>query len=191
MTNKEFYNNALSTESTVIKQVGWENEVKAIKRYKQIAKLIPPKTNIVVDYGCGLGNFAKYVSNNVKYIGMDTHTEYVELANELHPELQIVPTDGKGIVPMCNTIVSIGVWTLRGELNDLQYWNNIVIQLNNMVKCVSDSIIINGFHNQVDYTDPKLFYHDMGKWIKLANLLGLKMKVLVFEKYEFIIMLKK
>jgi hypothetical protein len=190
MTNKEFYNKALS-ESSPIKQVGWENEVKAIKRYKQIAKLVPPKTHTIVDYGCGIGNFAKYVSHSAKYIGMDTHTEFVEFANEINPELQIIPTDGKGNVPECDCLVSIGVWTLRGELDDLQYWNNIVIQVNNMVKHVTGSIIINGFHNQADYKDPKLYYHDISKWIKLANLLGLKMKVLVFEKFEFVIVLKK
>jgi hypothetical protein len=191
MTSKEFYQEKLKTESDPIKQVGWDNEVKAVKRYKQIAKLIPPKTQSIVDYGCGIGNFSKYVSNKVDYLGMDSFQEYVDAANDMHPELQVIHCDGKGVIPECDIAVLIGVWTLRGKMNDVQYWNNVVIQLKNILKSVKDQVIVNGFHDQVDYKDPKLFYHDMNRWIKLANLMQLKIQIQLFEKYEFIILLKK
>ena len=191
MKNKTFYNNALYNEKTEIKQVGWENEEKAVARYKAVAKFIPQGTNLVCDYGCGLATFRKYLPENVKYIGIDSHEPYVEKINNLHPELHVLHTKVNGIIPKCDTAVSIGVWTLRDGVNDNSYWNDVEMQATNMLKSVSHSLIINGFHNQVDYQDPKLYYHDIGKWIKYANQQGVRLYFYVFAKYEFVMMLKK
>lgn len=191
MNNKDFYNNALYNEKTEIKQVGWENEKKAIERYKAVAKFIPQTSKLVCDYGCGLAGFYSYLPIDVKYIGVDTHEPYVDKVNNLNPNLNVFHAKENGVIPKCDTAVSIGVWTLRNEVDDNSYWNDIEVQVTKMMKSVSDSIIINGFHNQVDYQDPKLYYHDMGKWIRFANKIGVKAYFFVFAEYEFVMMLKK
>jgi hypothetical protein len=191
MKNQEFYKEKLTQETDYIKKVGWENKKKALKRYKAISEKIGSGDKTIVDYGCGIGNFSNFLPRSIFYIGIDCYEDYIETAKRIHPEKSFGVTKGDGIIPLCDDVVLIGVWTLRDDKTDDEFWDEIINQLVNMLPYVGGSIIINGFHNQVSYKDQKLFYHDLCKWVKYCNLLRVDCEFQIFEEHEFILTVKK
>jgi SAM-dependent methyltransferase len=193
MNSKQFYQNKLETETSSIKQVGWDNVEKAVKRYEAIAGMLDPSSKVIVDYGCGNGVFSEYVYPQHNYIGLDRYDEYIQKAKKNYPIIKdsFDVTEGTGVIPKCDEAVVIGVWTLREEENDAMYWSDVMLQLTCMLPSVSKGIIVNGFHNQVGYKDGKLFYHDLNAWIKFLNWLNVGVEIKIFEKHEFMIKILK
>lgn len=191
MKNQEFYSNALNRDVHEYQKVGWENIEKAQLRYEKIAETIGPQHKTILDYGCGLGSFSQYLNAypDKKYVGVDIQKEYIELAKQQYPDrgfLHIEKGDLLNIKTDC--IVNIGAYTLCYDTDHQEYWNEITEEIRHQ-STLTKSIIVNGFHNQVDYYDHKLFYHDLNKWIKLANELDMHMHVEIYAKYEFILKL--
>lgn len=187
MKNIEFYKDKLDTETSTIKQVGWENELKAIKRYERIATMVNDYS-LVVDYGCGLGELSKYLSHG--YIGIDVQTEYVNEARIIHPDKIFMETDGNGHIPLCDVCVNVGVWTLNNDMSNDNFWDKIKDEVVNIMDS-TDLLIVNGFHNGCNEIDPKLYYHDMANWFRLCNDNGFIMQTEMFSKYEFIMTIQK
>ena len=72
-----------------------------------------------------------------------------------------------------------------------EYWTSITEQVENMILTTKVGLVVNGFHNMVDYEDEKLYYHDLNNWISLCNSMGLRLRMLLFEKHEFILFILK
>jgi SAM-dependent methyltransferase len=188
MTNQEFYDLKLKTEQNTIKQVGWENVDKAILRYRRIADILHDvKCSSVVDYGCGLGDFVNYVPRGIEYTGVDVHESYIEKAQLIHPKELFFTIVGNGKINECDWAINIGAWTLNGGKSHEDYWNDIVSQVSKMLTYTKCGLIVNGFHKSVDFEDPKLFYHDMNEWFKLAKYFDGKIEIELFQKHEFIL----
>jgi SAM-dependent methyltransferase len=189
--NTEFYMTKLVENISNEKKVGWDNVDKAIKRYETIKSLIPKNCKSVIDFGCGIGLFSKYT--DLDYYGLDIEKSYIDYALEncLDKSFKCINVNDKFLPIVADCLVNIGAYTLCINSNHNTYWNDIKCQIKNQLCNIKKCMIINGFHDVVDYKDDKLFYHSLNNWVKLSQELNVKCEIYIFEKYEFIVKLNK
>jgi hypothetical protein len=189
-SNQEFYSEKMKNQLHETKKVGWDNIQKAEKRYKFIANLVPDNCTSLVDYGCGLGAFSRYTTLN--YVGVDVNGEFIDAAKKAFPDTKFIKTSINGKDQfLSDCLVNIGAYTLAYDKNGEEYWNEIKEEIVHQAQTIRKCIIVNGFHEAVDYKDVKLFYHSFADWVKLANELNMNIDIKIFEKYEFVIRLFK
>lgn len=187
MNHNEFYDKQLAIKGNEILQVGWHNTDKAVARYMLAAALVNANGGgKIVDLGCGLGTFMQYVPQ-VEYVGIDIYPPYIRKAKTTHPDkffegtLQNVVKSNKLVV---DQYVSLGAYTIIDDSidNTEEY---VFDEIRYMLRTARKSVIINGFHNVVDYKDYK-YYHDLNKLVKFSQEFDTHSTTIhIFSKYEF------
>jgi SAM-dependent methyltransferase len=188
MQDEQFYQSKLDNETNEMKQVGWDNTNKAVDRYIMAAKLIEimaDKGSLVVDYGCGLGVLSDYLQEYF-YKGIDRLPAMVEGAkNRAGIDVQLGTAKD---IDHADVLVNLGAWTLKNGMNDLDYEEMVMSELE-IISGKCDIAVINGFHLGADYYDEKLYYHDIGKLISWCTHHGYDWNVYNFERWEFFIVI--
>lgn len=189
MKHNEFYDKQLALVGSEIMQVGWHDTDKAVARYKLAADLVNANGGgRIVDVGCGLGTFMKYVPQ-VEYVGIDIYPPYISKAKIGYPDkffagtVQNVVESNKLEV---DQYVSLGAYTIIDDSigNTEEY---VFDEIRYMLKTARKSVIINGFHNVVDHKDYK-YYHDLNKLVKFSQEFATHSTTIhIFSKYEFFI----
>lgn len=192
-----YYLNRLNF-SNGAKAVGWDNVKKAEERYSAVIRSLfnliglSPLTpeHVIVDFGCGTAILRdKLLLGN--YIGVDKLPEYVEEASKKYPNDQFIVGSAKD-VPECDYSISIGTFTLNHSMDDGTYLDYFNSEIRELWSKTRKGMVINGFHQGVDFIDEKLYYHSLYDLNRLANSLAADLYVdLSFNPYEFIATFKK
>jgi len=88
INNQQFYKSAITKYGTSPKGVHWNSKNSQEIRFEIILKMLPNdlQNYTLVDAGCGFGDFYNYLKERdklpLKYIGIDTLDEMVEIASK-------------------------------------------------------------------------------------------------------------
>jgi SAM-dependent methyltransferase len=102
-----------------------------LKRYHMLADIAPPRdlnNATVLDYGCGTGDFYKFLKRrgiNVKYTGVDINENFINLAKNKYPEciFKVMNADDDEFDGFYDYIFICGVFNLQvpGVDDDLKH----------------------------------------------------------------------
>jgi cyclopropane fatty-acyl-phospholipid synthase-like methyltransferase len=114
-----FYKNKNKNRSEI---VAWEVEGSQEKNFDLICKYINTGDTIL-DYGCGIGDFIKYLNKNdieiSNYMGVDINGNFIDVAKETYPlnNFQTI-TNINDITEKWDSVCASGVFTWYIEKND-------------------------------------------------------------------------
>ncbi len=91
--NNEFFKEQLQKFGTDVKGVNWGSKESQEVRFGIIKEYLP-SSGTLVDAGCGLGDFYRFLQNDdIEYLGIDVSEDMVQKAKSLYPEAKFARMD--------------------------------------------------------------------------------------------------
>ncbi len=143
-----------------------------LKRYHTLVDIAPAaelNNSTVLDYGCGTGDFYKFLKRrgiNVKYSGVDINESFINLAKNKYPEciFRVMSADDDDLVGFYDYIFICGVFNLRvpGVQDDLQ--NTLVT----LFKHCNKGLALNALSSHTPVKDVELHFTSPEEMVKFA-----------------------
>jgi len=122
----QYYNDYKDDDRSKI--VAWGANGSQERNFKMVSDNIK-NGDSVLDYGCGIGDFIKYLNDNninvSNYLGVDINKKFIKLAKKTYPDYNFnVITDIDQIKGKWDTVCAIGVFTwfiTKEEFIDIIY----------------------------------------------------------------------
>jgi SAM-dependent methyltransferase len=143
-----------------------------LKRYQMLADIAPTRdlnNATVLDYGCGTGDFYKYLKRrdiNVKYTGVDINENFINLAKDKYPEciFKVMNADDDQFEGFYDYIFICGVFNLQvpGVDNDLK---NALATL--FGRC-NKGLALNALSSHTPIKDPELHVTSPEEMVKFS-----------------------
>ena len=108
----------------------WNSEASQRARFDQLVKIIELPSFSILDYGCGTGALAGYLTEKeyqADYYGFDILASAIETARKVHagqPHRTFFMD--KDQLPVCDYTVASGIFNFRGE-HSFEDWTNYVV----------------------------------------------------------------
>lgn len=93
---EQFYNAQLHAHGPNVKALNWNDVFTQYTRFKVLSEIGKIDGKSILDYGCGLGDFYKYLSmrfKNFQYTGIDITEEFIKRASASHPDVEFIQGD--------------------------------------------------------------------------------------------------
>jgi len=143
-----------------------------LKRYHTIADIAPAaesNNSTVLDYGCGTGDFYRFLKRrgiNVKYTGVDINENFINLAKSKYPEcaFKVMNADDDNLEGFYDYIFICGVFNLRvpGVQDDLKD------ALVTLFKHCNKGLALNALSSHTPIKDVELNYTSPEEMVKFA-----------------------
>jgi SAM-dependent methyltransferase len=143
-----------------------------LKRYHTLADIAPAaelNSSTVLDYGCGTGDFYRFLKRrgiNVKYTGVDINENFVNLAKSKYPEctFKVINADDDNLEGFYDYIFICGVFNLRvpGVQDDLKD------ALVTLFKHCNKGLALNALSSHTPMKDVELNYTSPEEMVKFA-----------------------
>lgn len=106
----EYFRNSKSRSN----KVAWSEPRSQIKNFRLVSKLIN-ENDSVLDYGCGIGDFIRYLDKNKNisdYLGVDINSNFINMAKKDYPDnnFQLIKNVNE-IKGRWDSVCAIGVFT--------------------------------------------------------------------------------
>ncbi len=91
-----FYNRHIDEHGSGPNAVGWNDTQSQEARFVALCKVGDLDNSSILDVGCGLGDFYKYLADRYKgidYTGIDINPRYIALAKQRYPDANFEVTD--------------------------------------------------------------------------------------------------
>ena len=91
-----FYDRHIDEHGVGPRAVGWNDEHSQEARFAALCKMGDMNNCSILDVGCGLGDFYKYLIDHyehVDYRGIDINPRYIERARQLYPDARFEVAD--------------------------------------------------------------------------------------------------
>ncbi len=118
--NIDFYSDLVEKHGIDIKSLNWGSKESQELRFKILSELTELNNKSIVDIGCGLGDFYKWLQENnisTNYTGIDITPKMIEKAKERFPntnfEVNNFLIDNFSYTPDC--IVASGIFTYQNR----------------------------------------------------------------------------
>ena len=143
-----------------------------LRRYHMLADIAPPldlNNSTVLDYGCGTGDFYRFLKRrgiNVKYTGVDINVNFIELAKKKYPEctFRVMCADDDALEGFYDYIFICGVFNLQvpGVEDDLK---NALVTL---FKHCNKGLALNALSSHTPVKDPELHFTSPEEMVKFS-----------------------
>ncbi len=141
-----------------------------LRRYYTMLDIAPDLNNQkILDYGCGLGDFYKFLKRrglNINYTGVDINENFINAAKKKYPEctFMVMNVDDDTLVEFYDYIFICGVFNLRvpGVQDDLR---NALITL---FKHCNKALALNALSSHTPTKDVELNYTSPEEIMKFA-----------------------
>ncbi|MCT6814937.1 MAG: class I SAM-dependent methyltransferase [Lysinibacillus fusiformis] len=174
-----------------------ESQEKRFQYLLEIADIKQLEGKKLLDFGCGTGHLATYLTEqniDVQYIGIDIVPELLECAKVKHPESRFYSVDEIPDEKYDYIIISV-VFNNKMEDNVTFFQDTI----KNLVERCEKGIAFNMLSHYVDYYDDNLFYfkpeevfcflkENISPYIAIRNEYQLKPNTIPFEFTTYIYM---
>lgn len=165
------YQSLLSRHGPSPQAVQWSDEETQIKRFEILEKVASPVTS-VLDVGCGLGGFYKYLrqkNNKSRYLGVDIVPEFISIVDDALKSDKLA--DAKLILPEEELPKGYDYAILSGVFNNLteNNWGFMKHLLRRMFDVANKGIAFNAMSSYVDYKASDLFYVEPEKVITFCK----------------------
>jgi SAM-dependent methyltransferase len=98
---------------------GWTNKENQYKRFEVLTNIGISENDEVLDIGCGVGEFVKYLKEKellVKYFGIDINPYYVIMAKNRFPRYVFVLSDSWDLETKVDWAIASGIFTIDSNL---------------------------------------------------------------------------
>jgi SAM-dependent methyltransferase len=143
-----------------------------LRRYHLLADIAPPSdlnNSTVLDYGCGTGDFYRFLKRrgiNVHYTGVDINENFINLAKGKFPEcsFRVMSVDDDDLEGFYDYIFICGVFNLRvpGVEDDLK---NALVAL---FKHCNKGLALNALSSHTPVKDPELHFTSPEEMVKFS-----------------------
>lgn len=146
-----YFNHYKDEEDGETKVVMWMNEGSQERNFNLVSKYLKSGESLL-DYGCGIGGFTKYLENNnisiSDYLGVDINNNFIEFAKEKHSEYKFQHiTDPNQINGKWDNVVSIGVFSWYIERNEF------ITTINKLYNSANNQVLITCNYGNFEDTD--------------------------------------
>lgn len=156
--------------------VDWPNYEDTLTRHQVMFDLIKDKNSTLLDFGCGLGHFFKWMletqNHMPTYSGLDINESFYHACKDKYPFLNFYHTDilvDNNNIPNFDYIVCNGTFTEKRELSQeemMSFFQSVLIKL--WDKC-DKGIAFNVMSKLVDWERDDLFHvsiDELGLFLK-------------------------
>jgi len=143
-----------------------------LKRYEMLADIAPAaalNNSTVLDYGCGTGDFYKFLKRrgiNVTYTGVDINENFIDLARVKYPEctFRVMSTDEHELDAYYDYIIICGVFNLNvpGVEDDMK---NALVKL---FKHCNKGMALSALSSHTPIRDPELHFTSPEDMVKFS-----------------------
>jgi len=143
-----------------------------LKRYHMLADIAPARdlnNATVLDYGCGTGDFYKFLKRrgiHVKYTGVDINENFINLAKSKYPEctFKVMNADDDQFEGFYDYIFICGVFNLQvpGVDDDLK---NALVTL---FRHCNKGLALSALSSHTPIKDPELHFTSPGEMVKFS-----------------------
>lgn len=189
--SKKYYEDKFKKFGPSVKGLNWKNKSSQELRFKILTKIGNINNRSVHDFGCGYGDFNKYLKKdfiNFKYIGTDISELILKEAkkknrqNSIFYKYDIINSSFEKKL-VSDFVLNSGVFTVRNNINNDKWWGFVKSGIKSMYKYSKIGIGFNLMSSAVDFKERHLFYKsskDVSKFIQ--NNLSKKIKI-VYSQY--------
>ncbi len=166
-----FYNSHLEKFGDRPEALRWTPQGQ-LKRYTMLADIAPAadlNNATVLDYGCGTGDFFKFLKRrgiNVRYTGVDINENFISLARQKYPECRFQVLDDVNSVPEgpYDYIFICGVFNLQVPGVDDDMKNTLV----DLFKICNKGLALNALSSHTPLRDYELHFTSPEDMVKFA-----------------------
>ncbi len=143
-----------------------------LKRYQMLADIAPPdhlKNSTVLDYGCGTGDFYRFLKRrgiNVSYTGVDINENFIRLAREKYPDctFKVMNADDDEFDRFYDYIFICGVFNLSvpGVADDMKN------ALSKLFQHCNKGLALSALSSHTPVKDPELHFTSPEGILKFA-----------------------
>lgn len=165
---KKYYEFFLKKHKKGHKAVNWKSKETQEIRFEKIIELQNLKDSSILDVGCGLGHLQKYFEKkkiNCSYKGIDISELMIKAAKKNNKKnsknflvIDILSSKKKLNFLISDYVVNCGLFTVRSNYTNAQWWAFIKKMLFKMYKLSKKGIVFNLLTENVDYKDKHLYY---------------------------------
>lgn len=165
----DFYTENLKSHGDSAKGVGWKNEQAQIVRFEQLLKLFNKKENLIVnDFGCGTGEFYKFLLSHAfsaTYHGYDILVEMVDAAEKKighHKNVYIKKISTADELLLADYSIASGVFNVKYEASDAEWLSHVIRTLHvlNDKSRLGFSVNFLTSYSDREYMQSYLYYAD-------------------------------
>jgi SAM-dependent methyltransferase len=144
----------------------WNSDTSQNLRFDQLLKIVDPKSFSILDYGCGYGALADYLTLqglDADYYGYDILESAIETARTAHagkPRRSFSYEIAK--LPICDYVIASGIFNFRGE-QSFEDWTEYTLSVLDEMNRLSRSGFSSNFltkYSDADRMRPDLYYAD-------------------------------
>lgn len=184
-TNNDTYNNYLRKSSNRSGMVAWERPRSQDVNFRFITKYLNDNDSIL-DYGCGIGDFIKYLEKYKKisdYLGVDINDNFINMAKKDYPnnEFQLIKNVNE-IKGKWDSVCAIGVFTWFITKNDF------INTIHKLYEVCNKQVLITCLYDAFAY-DSKSNIREQSYWLSKYRQYNEELFTELFPDYniEFII----
>ena len=146
----------------------WNSESSQNIRFDQVLKIVNSRSFSILDYGCGYGALADYLTTlglDADYYGFDILESAIDMARlAFAAKPRRTFTSDKSQLPVCDYVVSSGIFNYRGE-QSFKSWTEYIISTLGEFNQLSQRGFASNFltkYSDADKMRPDLYYADPG-----------------------------
>lgn len=173
--------------------VGW-TKIGQLLRYEAVYKLINPDGKKLLDFGCGKGDFYRFLKEkgvNLTYTGIDINPSLIKLAKKNYPEINFYVKDieNEQLDEVFDYTVVIGVFNLA--LSNVKNLMQRCLEI--LFENTKERLILTCLNNKTKFRDIGVAYFSVEELQRLAQSLTKDFEVLdnLIEGDLFLILDKK
>lgn len=163
---KSYFDKRIQEHGASPRGSDWNSEVSQNVRFDQLLRVIEAQSFSLLDYGCGYGALADYLTTkgfDADYYGYDILESAIETACQVHADKphRSFFTD-KSQLPVCDYTVASGIFNFRGE-QSFEDWTGYVIAVLHEFDRLSRRGFASNFltkYSDADKMRADLFYAD-------------------------------
>jgi ubiquinone/menaquinone biosynthesis C-methylase UbiE len=164
----ELYKNLYSKYGNSPASVKARNTVQQSLRFKYLLECLSIKNNeSVIDIGCGLGDFSKYLRKNkikCKYLGVDFLEEFIDVAkkknkSDSNSKFTKLDIHKQKFPKNYDWLILSGLFNDKDKNSE----KSMIKIITKMFRASRKGIVFNSLSKYVDYEDKKLFYSNPNK----------------------------
>ncbi len=163
---KNYFDERLRAHGASPRGADWNSESAQCVRFDQLLKLMEGRKFSILDYGCGYGALADYLTDKgyeTEYFGFDILESAIKLACQSHDGKpgQVYLFESEKLVEVDYTVAS-GTFNMRGELSTKD-WTDYVVSILQQFNSLSRKGFASNFltmYSDKDRMRPDLYYAD-------------------------------
>jgi SAM-dependent methyltransferase len=173
----EHYDNCFKQHGDSNLGVDWPNYKDTLTRHQVMYELIKKDNSTLLDFGCGLGHFNEWLTNNnkkVQYSGLDINEGFYNACKIKFPNLSFYNIDifKENNLPNFDYITINGVFTEKQGLTQSEMMNFFTSALIKLWDKCDEGITFNLMSKHVDWEREDLFHVSLDElgWFLKRNL---------------------